>query len=210
MATFVARRITKMHSHKSENNVHYPTARHRSIIARCSLYLTRQGLRIVRGPGFGTTTHRDLVRRPTDAVTLGVSKTYDTVIDIRAAPDRVLGILVDVERWPEWTSTTTSVRRLDTGPFRVGSRARVEQPKLKPAVWRVTELDDTHFTWIASGPGIRMTARHDIEPTNTGCRVRLSLEFSGLFAWLAVRVAGELTERYIAAEAAGLKKRSES
>ncbi|HZS58867.1 MAG TPA: SRPBCC family protein [Gemmatimonadaceae bacterium] len=139
-----------------------------------------------------------------------MSKTYDTVIDIRAASDRVLAILSDVERWPEWTSTMTSIRRLDAGPFRVGSRARVEQSKLKPAVWRVTELDDTHFTWTTSGPGIRMTARHDIEPTKTGSRVTLSLEFSGLLAWLAVRVAGELAERYIAAEAAGLKKRSES
>ena len=139
-----------------------------------------------------------------------MSKTYDTVIDIRATPDRVHGILVDVERWPEWTSTMTSVRRLDTGPLRLGSRAKVVQPRLKPAIWRVTELDDTHFTWIASGPGIRMTARHDIEPTNTGCRVRLSLEFSRILAWLAIRVAGELTERYIATEAQGLKKRSES
>lgn len=139
-----------------------------------------------------------------------MSKTYRTVIDIHAAPDRVLAILSDVERWPEWTSTTTSIRRLDAGPFRVGSRARVLQPKLKPAVWRVTELDDTHFMWITSGPGIRMTARHDIASTAAGSRVTLSLEFSGFFAWLAVRVAGELTERYIAIEAEGLKKRSEA
>jgi Polyketide cyclase / dehydrase and lipid transport len=139
-----------------------------------------------------------------------MSKTYRTVIDIRAAPDRVLGILLDVERWPEWTSTMTSVRRLDTGPFRVGSRAKVLQPKLKPAVWRVTELDDHHFTWTTSGPGIRMTARHDVEAASAGSRVTLSLELSGLLAWLAVRVAGELTERYIATEAEGLKQRSET
>ena len=137
-----------------------------------------------------------------------MSKTYSTVIDIKAAPDRVMTILRDVERWPEWTSTMTSIRRLDTGPFRVGSRAKVQQPKLKPAVWRVTELDDKHFTWIANGPGIRMTARHDVERTDAGSRVTLSLEFSGLLTWLAVRVAGELTQRYIAIEAEGLQKRS--
>jgi hypothetical protein len=36
------------------------------------------------------------------------------------------------------------------------------------------------------------------------------MEFSGLLAWLAVRVAGDLTQRYIAMEAEGLKRRSES
>lgn len=139
-----------------------------------------------------------------------MSETYRTVIDIRAAPDRVLGILRDVERWPEWNATTTSVRRLDDGLFGVGSRAAIRQPKLKPATWRVTQLDAHHFTWTTSGPGIRMTGRHDIEPTAAGCRVTLSMEFSGLLAWLAVRVTGDLTQRYIAMEAEGLKRRSES
>jgi carbon monoxide dehydrogenase subunit G len=139
-----------------------------------------------------------------------MSKTYRVVTDIHAAPDRVLAILCDVERWPEWTSTMTSVHRLDPGAFRVGCRAHVRQPKLKPAVWRVTELDARHFTWTTSGPGIRMTARHDVEPHGAGSRVTLSIEFSGLLAWLAARVAGDLTQHYIAIEAEGLKRRSES
>jgi hypothetical protein len=37
-----------------------------------------------------------------------MSTTYRTVIEIRAAPDHILAILRDVERWPEWTSTMTA------------------------------------------------------------------------------------------------------
>jgi hypothetical protein len=41
-------------------------------------------------------------------------------------------------------------------------------------------------------------------------RVTLSIQFSGVLAPLVARLTGTLTERYIAAEAKGLKERSEA
>jgi uncharacterized protein YndB with AHSA1/START domain len=130
---------------------------------------------------------------------------------IDAPPEKVFSVLCDVERWPEWTSTMTRIRRLEKGPFAVGSSARVRQPRLLPAVWQVTELENQrNFTWTARSPGVRMTARHLIEPQGSGSRVVLSFELAGRIAPLIARLYGGLIERYIATEAQGLKKRSES
>ena len=130
---------------------------------------------------------------------------------IDAAPEKVFAVLCDVERWPEWTPTMTSVRRLEGGPFAIGSSAHVRQPKLLPAVWRVTELQNgRNFTWTTRSPGLRMTAGHLIEPQGAGSRVELTFELSGLIAPVASRLYGDLIERYVATESQSLKKRSES
>jgi len=130
---------------------------------------------------------------------------------IDAAPEKVFAVLCDVERWPEWTPTMTSVRRLEGGPFAIGSSAHVRQPKLLPAVWRVTELQNgRNFTWTTRSPGLRMTAGHLIEPQGAGSRVELTFELSGLIAPVASRLYGDLIERYVATESQALKKRSES
>ena len=132
-------------------------------------------------------------------------------VNIEAPPARVFAVLCDVERWPEWTSTMASVRRVESGAFAVGSTAHVRQPKLRPAVWRVTELEDgRNFTWTTRSPGLRMTAGHLIEPRGGGSCVTLSFELSGFMAPLVSWLYGSLIERYVTTESQGLKKRSES
>jgi uncharacterized protein YndB with AHSA1/START domain len=137
--------------------------------------------------------------------------TLAAAVHIEAPPEKVFAVLCDVERWPEWTPTMISVRRLDSGPFAIGSSAQVRQPKLRPNVWRVTELQDgRNFTWTTHSPGLRMTAGHLIEPKGDGSRVELTFELSGLIAPVVSRLYGGLIERYITTESQGLKKRSES
>jgi uncharacterized membrane protein len=132
---------------------------------------------------------------------------------IHAPVHRVWEVLTDVERWPEWAETVTSVTRLDEGPLTVGSTARIEQPKLPPTEYVVTELaPGKSFTWVATSPGVRTIARHDVEVLpRGGTRVRLSVEQAGPLGKVIGRLFFKgLTERYLAAEAAGLKARSES
>src|SRR3712207_7876398 len=95
-----------------------------------------------------------------------------------APVEQVWEVLREVERWPEWAPTVTSVRRLDDAPLAVGSRVRVEQPRIPPTVYVVTELEPSRsFTWVATGPGVRITARHVLEELGTGStRVTLAVE----------------------------------
>ena len=135
----------------------------------------------------------------------------ETTIDIDAAPDVVWATLTDVERWSEWTETVTRVERLDDGPLRIGSRATIEQPKIPAAEYVVTELDPGRsFTWVATGPGVTTTARHDVEAApDGGSRLTLSVEQAGWLGSVMARFYRGLTDRYLANEAAGLKARCE-
>jgi uncharacterized protein YndB with AHSA1/START domain len=136
-------------------------------------------------------------------------KTLKTVT-IDAPPDKVFAVLQDVERWPEWTPTMVCVKRLESGPFTVGSTAEVRQPRLRPAVWQVIEIEESrNFTWTARSPGLRMKAGHLVEPHGSGSRVVLSFELSGLMAPLVSRLYGGLIDEYVATESQGLKKRCE-
>jgi uncharacterized protein YndB with AHSA1/START domain len=94
-------------------------------------------------------------------ITSRANTDYRIVVDIKAPPGRVFAVLRAVERWPEWTSTMTSVQRTDNRPFVVGSRVRVRQPKLLPAIWQATELDEPRkFTWVTRSPGVAVTGEH--------------------------------------------------
>jgi uncharacterized protein YndB with AHSA1/START domain len=134
-----------------------------------------------------------------------------TAIDIAAPPERVWEVLSDVEAWSEWTPTVTSVQRLDDGPLRTGSRAKILQPRIPETEYVVTELEPGRsFTWVAKGPGVLTTARHDATPLpNGGTRVRLSVEQAGWLGSVMGRFYRGLTDRYLANEANGLRARCE-
>ena len=137
-------------------------------------------------------------------------------IDIDAPPDIVWNVWRDVERWPEWTASIAKVELLDPGPLRVGLRARIRQPKLPVAVWRVTSVnepgtsDDIGFTWVSTSPGSRVTGDHRIGVNGNGSRVVLSVDFEGPLAVIVAFLTRRLSQQYLRMEATGLKKRSES
>lgn len=133
-------------------------------------------------------------------------------VEIAAPAARVWEVLIDVERWSEWTPTVTSVRRLDEGPLQSGSRAKISQPKIPETEYIVTELDPGRsFTWVARGPGVTTTARHTVEALpDGGSRVTLTVEQGGWLGSVMGLVYRGLTERYLANEATGLKSRSEA
>jgi uncharacterized protein YndB with AHSA1/START domain len=135
-----------------------------------------------------------------------------TSIDVAASPERVWEVLVDVERWPEWTDSVSSVRPLDGGPLAVGSRVEVSQPRIPTGTYTVTALEPgSVFTWEQRQPGSTVSAHHECAPLpDGGTRVQLRVVMSGAVGGVVGRLYRKLTERYLAMEAAGLKARAES
>jgi uncharacterized membrane protein len=137
---------------------------------------------------------------------------FEAGIDVAAPARSVFDVYSDVERWPEWTSSMTRVERLDDGPLRVGSRARIKQPRLPVTVWQVTELlPGTSFTWVARGPGVVTTGIHEVRPSGQDGHVTATgvLVQEGLLGPLVGVLTRSLTVRYLQTEMRGLKAHCE-
>ncbi len=129
---------------------------------------------------------------------------------VHAPAARVWELLVDVEGWPAWTESMREIKRLDDGSLVVGSRSRATQPKGRPMVWTVTELEPMRvFTWVTAQPGLSLEAVHRID--DTGDNVATTLEFvvTGPLAWLAALMAGARIRSYLQMESMGLKRAAE-
>jgi uncharacterized protein YndB with AHSA1/START domain len=119
-------------------------------------------------------------------------------------------ILADVEHWPNWTPTVLEVKPLGQAGLRVGARYRLTQPKLRPAVYEVTECTPNEaFTWVQRFPGGTMTADHRLTPGDEGTEVELSFTSSGLVANLVSMMFSNLIREYVAIEARSLKRQCE-
>jgi hypothetical protein len=130
---------------------------------------------------------------------------------IEASIHHVWVILADVERWPEWTSSVTRIEKLNSRPLGLGSRVRIHQPKLRPAVWVVTDWEpESHFVWEAAGQGVSLVGSHVLKACEEGCEVTLGLRFDGWLGGLVALLKGRIAKRYVRREAEGLKARSQS
>ena len=123
-------------------------------------------------------------------------------LDIPVLPEVLWQLTTDVERWPEITPTTIRhVERLDDGPMRPGSRARISQPGQRPTVWTVEVAEPPReFRWSARVFGVRTTAIHVVEPTTEGCRNHLALELSGRGAGVMGRLLGRRLHQVLVTE----------
>ena len=76
-------------------------------------------------------------------------RTFNVSTDIAAPAERVWEVMIDTNRWHEWTPSITSVKRLSDAPIAVGSRVLIRQPKIPPASWTVTAIEPgASFTWV--------------------------------------------------------------
>lgn len=139
---------------------------------------------------------------------------FEETVDINAPAAALWAVLMDLDAWPRMTESVTSVKRLTPAPLEVGSKVEITQPRLGRAEWVVTEMvEGDHFTWVNRRPGVTTTAVHALEPgfaaPGAALMLHLIVEQSGALAWPLGGVAGGLTRRYLAMEAAGCKRLAE-
>jgi hypothetical protein len=120
-------------------------------------------------------------------------------------------VLADVEHWCDWTPTVVEVKPLSDGGLKVGSRYRVIQPKLRPAIYEVTEcVPNKAFTWVQRLPGGTMTAEHRLSSHDGATEVELSFTSKGLLANIVGKIFSKTINDYVATEAKSLKSRCDS
>jgi hypothetical protein len=140
-----------------------------------------------------------------------IMRDFGIGIDIAAPAHRVWQVLSEFERWSEWTPSVVRVESLSAPPRGPGSRVRIYQPGLRPAVWVVTHWElNRRFAWTANHPGVVVVADHLLASTPGGCHVELTIRFDGVLGSLAGRMVRGLTARNLELESNGLRARSEA
>ncbi|MEA2484574.1 MAG: hypothetical protein QOC55_2521 [Thermoleophilaceae bacterium] len=136
--------------------------------------------------------------------------TEDTIA-INAPAQLIWDVFSDVERWPEWTASVTSLVGEDGANLAVGRRFSIKQPGMPKLIWKVTDIDPgLSWTWVQAAPGAAASARHEIIAQPNGrTLVRQQLDQRGLLGALVARLMAEKTKRFLQLEAQGLKNRSE-
>ena len=132
-------------------------------------------------------------------------------IEIEAPPQLVWDVFTDVEHWPDWTASVTSLVGLDAPALAVGRRFAIKQPGMSKLVWTVTDIEPgSSWTWVQRSPGVLVSARHDVvAQPDGGTLVRQQLDQRGVLGALVGRLMVKKTKRFLELEAQGLKARSE-
>jgi uncharacterized membrane protein len=132
-------------------------------------------------------------------------------VDIDAPTDLVWDVFTDVENWPDWTASVTRLTGLDGPQIAVGRRFEIKQPRMPKLVWTVTEVvPGATWTWVQRSPGGVTSARHQVSTDGVNRTVvSQELEQRGILGSLVGVLMRQLTQRYLALEAQGLKARSE-
>lgn len=131
-------------------------------------------------------------------------------ITINADISKVYGVWTEVENWNLWTKSINKISFLDNEKFEIGGKVRIEQPKLSPALWTITEIQpNKSFTWQTKTMGVTVIAKHTLEHSPSGTIAKSVLTYDGLLAGLLYRLFLKLTSQYLIMEIEGLKNECE-
>jgi uncharacterized membrane protein len=131
-------------------------------------------------------------------------------ITINADISKVYDLWTDVENWNLWTKSINKISLLDNEKFEIGGKVRIEQPKLSPALWTITEIQpNIRFTWQTKMMGVTVIAKHILQSTPNGTIAKSELTYDGLLAGFLYRLFLKLTSQYLIMEIEGLKNECE-
>ena len=131
-------------------------------------------------------------------------------IHIDAPIETVWSVTQDVEKWPDWTPTVTSVRLLSGAVLGLGAVARIKQPLQPESARVVTEFTPgKRFAWQTTRSGLTMVGTHDLSAEGRGTRNVLSVDAKGPVALLVWPVLRFAIRKALSDENQGLKCRCE-
>lgn len=134
---------------------------------------------------------------------------YRTTVEVAAPAAAVWAIVRDVETWPSWTPTMSTVD-LQGAEFEPGATVLVSQLGRRPDVYTVLAVDSRRFLWAARKTGFRQWADHRVEGLGPDlCRVELAFGIDGALAPVIGPFARRTVVRMVDTEAASLKTRAE-
>ena len=115
-------------------------------------------------------------------------------------------VLADVQKWPEWTPTMTSVRALGSAGLVQGNTFEVKQPGLAKTVFTVEACEEgTAFAWSTRSAGVSTIADHVLSDTSDGgTRIELSIRMSGPGVGLLWVLLGRKVRSFVDTEAESL------
>jgi uncharacterized protein YndB with AHSA1/START domain len=135
-----------------------------------------------------------------------MSMTLEDIIEINASRERVWQVTINVEAWPKWSPVMETIRREDTGDFKLGSSALIKQKQMPETRWTVTEINPgSQFTWQARALGIDMVATHSIVPGESAVTSLLRIEMEGVLITLLGPIMKALVAKSLKEENRGLK-----
>lgn len=92
---------------------------------------------------------------------------------------------IDIEAWPSWNPIMNIVTKQEDGELAVGSRVRIEQNGMNPAIWTVQELKEKEFfSWKTNVSGIKMCASHEISSHGNSIQNTLTINVEGIIGFL--------------------------
>lgn len=133
-----------------------------------------------------------------------MSRSYSVRVETSAPRHVVWRVVANLEAWPSWTPTMTSVRHQSgTG---VGATYEVRQPRMPASTLVIDEwIDGTSFTWSSRERAASLSAHHVLaDDGRGGTIVTLSIDLSGPLSAIVWLLWGRMIRRYVDTEAAAL------
>ncbi len=141
---------------------------------------------------------------------MGKKQVVEKTSAIAALPNEVFNVLIDVCKWNQWTPSITDISILNNDRLRIGTKIKVLQPKLAPAIWTVKEIEfNKLLTWEKASFGLRIISEHLILIGCNETTVVLRMTYQGPLAALAFMLFHSLTDSYMTMEINGLKRACE-
>jgi uncharacterized protein YndB with AHSA1/START domain len=139
-------------------------------------------------------------------------------IEISRRPEDVFSYVTDPSRLPEWQESVVSVRREDSAPIAVGSRAVVTRRVGRREQAMTAELAELNppRSWAVRGIDgpVRGNVRGTIEPFDDGARSRVTIELDfegyGIGKLLVPLVVRRQAQKEVPRNQQKLKERLES